>query len=51
MAVRFIYWLHCLSANNTPCLAPQSPPTPEAWENQQMIVETTCRARKNVRMR
>jgi hypothetical protein len=25
--------------------------TPEKWEHQQMIVETTCCARENVRMR
>jgi hypothetical protein len=29
----------------------ESPPTLEEWEHQQMIVETTCCARKNVRMR
>jgi hypothetical protein len=29
----------------------ESPPTLEEWEHQQMIVDTTCCARKNVRMR
>jgi hypothetical protein len=31
--------------------APKSPLTPEDWEHQQMIVETTCCTCKNVRMR
>ena len=31
--------------------APKSPLTLQDWEHQQMIVETTCRARENVRMR
>ena len=31
--------------------APKSPPTPEAWEHQQMIVEITRCTRDNVRLR
>jgi GGDEF domain-containing protein len=32
-------------------VAPRSPPTPEEWEPRQMIDETTCCTRQNVRMR
>jgi hypothetical protein len=32
-------------------VAPKSPPTPEEWEPRQMIDETTCCTRQNVRMR
>jgi hypothetical protein len=31
--------------------APKSPLTLEEWEHQQMIAETTCRTRENMRMR
>jgi hypothetical protein len=39
------------SAKNSLCFAPESPPTLEEWDHQQMIVETTCCVRESVRMR
>ena len=40
------------SAKNSPVFfRAEAPPALEEWEHQQMIVETTCCARENVRMR
>jgi len=49
MAVWFMRWLQCLPCEEFICFTPKSPPTPEEWEHQQMIVETTCCACENVR--
>ena len=51
MAVWFMRGLQCLLYEESTCFTSKSPPTPEAWKHQQMIVETTCCARANVRMR
>jgi len=51
MAVWFMRGLQCLLYEESTCFASKSPPTPEAWKHQQMIVETTCCARANLRMR
>jgi hypothetical protein len=51
MAVWFMRWLQCLLCEEFTLFRAESPPALEAWEHQQMIVETTCCARANLRMR
>ena len=41
----------CRCFANNPCFAPKSCATTPKWERQQMIVETTCCAREDVRIR
>ena len=40
MAVWFMRGLQCLLYEESTCFTSKSPPTPEAWKHQQMIVET-----------
>ena len=51
MAVCFMRWLQCLLCEEFTLFRAESPPALEEWKHQQMIVETTCCARENVRMR
>jgi hypothetical protein len=51
MAVWFMRGLQCLLCEESTWFTSKSPPTPAEWKHQQMIVETTCCARANVRMR
>jgi hypothetical protein len=52
MAVWFMRRLQgLLVANHSPCFTPKSPLAPEDRPHRQMIVETTCCAREDARMR
>jgi hypothetical protein len=51
MAVWFMHGLQCLLCEEFTLFRAESPAALEAWKHQQMIVETTCSARENVRMR
>jgi hypothetical protein len=51
MAVGFVRWLQCLHCEESALFKSKSLPAPEVWEHQQMIVETTCCARENLRTR
>jgi hypothetical protein len=51
MAVWFMRGLRCLFWEESTWFASKSPPTPDERKYQQMIVETTCCACANLRLR